>query len=328
MHNLNSHRSCARAARLLAVCLLAFPALAAAQARPASRPAPADSVRYTDKIADYGVCRGVNPSCYNNWGAPFRSNATPRVLLISRTAGPRHANLGPALPAGMNPPLADANAAQKGIVAWGAEKGFAVDWTEDVAQLTPQRLRQYNALIFVSNSRTFLDDAAETALMQYMRNGGGFVAIHNPLGAMYQWPYFQGLLGGANYYDHGAFRNGTVVTTDRKDASTSGLPARWDFKDEWYNLEPFPSFVRFLAEVDTRSLPAETTPPDGHPGHAGFHPVSWCQYFDGGRAWITSLGHDAAAFQDGSGFPGQKEFKEHIVKGILSAAGVIPFCTG
>ena len=125
-------------------------------------------------------------------------------------------------------------------------------------------------------------------------------------------------------------------------SSTKSLPARWAYRDEWYHLEPFPSFVRVLAEVDTETFQAgaqggqggaggqgaQAGARDGHPGHPGFHPVTWCQYYDGGRAWITSLGHDAGAFQDGSEFPGQKEFKEHVVKGILSAAGVVPFCTG
>ena len=38
----------------------------------------------------YGVCRGVDPDCYSDWGTE-RDN---KVLVYSRTAGPRHANLG------------------------------------------------------------------------------------------------------------------------------------------------------------------------------------------------------------------------------------------
>ena len=50
---------------------------------------------------DYGVCRGTDPECYHNWVA----NRENKVLIYSRTAGPRHANLEPALAAGLNPPL-------------------------------------------------------------------------------------------------------------------------------------------------------------------------------------------------------------------------------
>ena len=40
---------------------------------------------------------------------------------------------------------------------------------------------------------------------------------------------------------------------------------------------------------------------------------------------MTTLGHDGAAFTDGSGFPGQPQFKQLIVNGIKSAMGLVPF---
>jgi hypothetical protein len=42
---------------------------------------------------------------------------------------------------------------------------------------------------------------------------------------------------------------------------------------------------------------------------------------------VTTLGHDGQAFTDGSSFPGQAQFKQFIVNGILSAMGNKPFCT-
>ena len=59
-----------------------------------------------------------------------------------------------------------------------------------------------------------------------------------------------------------------------------------------------------------------------HPGHGTFHPVAWCQYYDGGRAFLTTMGHDRQAFIDGSGFPGQAEFKKLLVQGIKSAGAL------
>ncbi|MGW2826252.1 hypothetical protein ACWC24_35485 [Streptomyces sp. NPDC001443] len=44
---------------------------------------------------DYGVCRGVDARCYHDWGN-FDTTKGYKVLLYTRTAGPRHANLGPA----------------------------------------------------------------------------------------------------------------------------------------------------------------------------------------------------------------------------------------
>jgi type 1 glutamine amidotransferase len=275
---------------------------------------------------DYGVCRGTSPGCYHDWGN-FDLGAGVKVLLYTRTAGPRHANLGPALAPGLNPPLTAANAAQNGIVALGAAHGFSVDWTEDLAQLaSPNQLFRYNAVVFLSTSRDTLDDAAQTALRQYVRGGGGFVGIHNAFGTEYNWPWYEGLLGGANYYDHGPYQPGTIRTVDRRDTATEALPASWSWSDEWYNLVPFPSRVRVLATVDEASLAQGVTGSMGHPGHGGYHPVAWCQYYDGGRAFLTTLGHGATAFDPASTTAGDQSFQQLVVGGILSAAGAKPFC--
>lgn len=275
---------------------------------------------------DYGVCRGTNPRCYHDWDN-FDLSQGMRVLVYSRTAGPRHANLGPALAPGMNPPLSAANAAQSAIVRLGQENGWTTDWTEDVTQLSSAgRLLDYNAVIFLSTTRDTLDDAAQTALRQYIRGGGGFVGIHNAFGTEYNWPWYEGLLGGANYYDHGPYQPGTVRTVDRRDTSTKDLPAKWAFADEWYNLVPFPSEVRILAEVDESTLTRGVQGGMGHPGHGAHHPVAWCQYYDGGRSWVTTLGHDAAAFAGPPTADGAANFQKLIVGGIRSAAGAAPFC--
>jgi uncharacterized protein len=276
---------------------------------------------YTDEIDDYGVCRGVSPSCYNDWGAGWEEGEEKRILIWSRTAGPRHAHLGTPLGPGLNPPLSANNVAQANLKAWAEEQGIEVDYTEDLASFRPNN---YHAVVFLSSNRDTLDDTAQTALMQYVRRGGGFVGIHNAFGAEYHWKYYEGLLGGANFYDHGPNREGTVETVDRDDVSTAGLPREWDFTDEWYNLVPYPSFVNVLAEVDSEtSLRPEDT--NGHPGHGRHHPVSWCHYYDGGRAWLTTLGHDVKAWT-AEPLAGDAEFKEHVVNGILSAMGVEEFC--
>jgi type 1 glutamine amidotransferase len=274
---------------------------------------------------DYGVCRGTDRDCYHDWGN-FDPADGYRVLVYSRTAGPRHAHLGPPLGPGLNPTLTEAHVAVNALVKLGAQHDFGVDWTEDVTQLsTPSRLFRYNAIIFVSTTRDTLDDPAQTSLRQYIRGGGGLVGIHNAFGTEYNWPWYEGLLGGANYYDHGRHQTGTVVTLSRRDTSTGTLPERWSFTDEWYNLVPFPTGVRFLARVDESSLPDGPRGGMGHPGHGRNHPVSWCQYYDGGRAWVTTLGHAVEAWTDAP-LEGDQYFLAHVLGGIESAMGRAPFC--
>ena len=287
---------------------------------------------------DYGVCRGVDPKCFHDWS---RNRAAQiRVLVYTKTGAYRHANLGAPLPEGMNPSLNSKNLVHREMLKIASENGWHLDYTEDVREMTD--LNGYNAVVFFSTSRDILDDAAKTALRQYMRAGGGFVAIHNAFGTLYNWPYYEGLLGGANLYNHGRFREGDVEITDNKDVSTRGLAKRWHFEDEWYNLIPFPTHVRFLATVDEKSWPAgsgDKLPPPGAPaprypyvvgqmpGHGSFHPVAWCQYYDGGKVWATTLGHDARIFANNDAvFPGSIEFRKMIVGGIKSVMGAEPFC--
>ncbi len=294
----------------------------------------------------YNVCRGPYPQCYNNW---INRDAQPnKVLIYSRTAGPRHANLGPALAAGVNlasnptagPQLVPGNVAQLALRSWLAAEGIAADITEDASQI-PGLGSSYKAVIFMSPTRDTLwlhgkqvtvtvntttnaqIDAPKTNLRQYMRSGGGFVGIHNAFGTEYNWPYYEGLLGNANYYDHGANQNGDVVVVNA-DSSTAGVLARFPHKDEFYNLVPYPTKVKFLTRVDDDTLGVRRTV---HPGHGNFHPNTWCQYYDGGRSWVTTMGHDSGAFTPGSGFPGQAEFQRLVTQGIKSAMGLTPFCT-
>jgi uncharacterized protein len=294
---------------------------------------------------DYGVCRGTDPICFHDWPRPKTTKY--RVLLFTHTAGPRHADLGPPLGPGLNPPLGPQNVVQNAMLKLLAKNGITMDYTEDDRIL--DRLNGYNAVIFFSTSRKALDDDAMTGLRQYMRAGGGFVGIHNAFGTMYNWPYYEGLLGNANYYTHGPERGGDVVIVDTNDTSTKDLPGRWHFTDEWYDLIPFPTKVRFLATVDERSwtpqdvVRREGPPPPGiaprtfgprlpsvvgeDPGHGSFHPVAWCQYYDGGKAWLTTLGHDEGDFADSDAkFPGALEFQKLIVGGIKSVMGAAPFC--
>jgi hypothetical protein len=286
----------------------------------------------------YNVVRGRVPESYHPWVI----DREDRILLYTRTAGPRHAHLGPALPAGLNPALTPQHVLQNAMITWMGEVGVQVDWTEDVTRM-PGIGSPYKAVVFASTSRDTLWkhgtavapasavntttgahlDAAKTALRQYMRAGGGFVGIHNAFGSEYNWAWYEGMLGGANYYDHGAHQDGEIVRVD-SDPTTDGMPQRWAFRDEWYNLVPFPTRVKFLLTVDESTVATRSRV---HPGHGDFHPVSWCQYYDGGRAFLTTLGHDSLAWTDGSGYPGQEFFKQHIVKGVLSAMGKIPFCT-
>jgi type 1 glutamine amidotransferase len=315
------------AAALIAVASAFVAGGALASARGAPSPGSGYTTNGYQNLGDpqFGVCRGTSPRCYHDWGNFNPSNGY-RLLLYTDTAGPRHADLGPPLGPGLDPPLTPANVVQNSAIAMGTANGFTVDWTEDVKQLeNPATLLRYNAIMFFT-SRTVLDDAAQTAMRVYIEAGGAFIGVHNAFGTEYNWDWFRGLLGGAELFDHPALQTGTVDVLDHKDVSTAGLPATWVGEDEWYNLVPGPSDVRVLATVDDRTLALGQRGYYGDPGMGPFHPVTWCQYYDGGRAWLTTLGHDAGDWTSGSTFPGAQYFQQMLLGGMESAMGMKPFC--
>ncbi len=278
---------------------------------------------YQDGIRDYGVCRGLDDDCYNDWGNGWEKGEDKRILVWSRTAGPRHEHLGTPLGEGLNPELGDDNVAQAALVEWGAERGIAVDYTEDLAAF--KGLSAYQAVVFLSPTRDTLDDAAQTELQKYVRAGGGFVGIHNAFGAEYHWDWYEGLLGGTNFFDHGPNREGTISVVDRHDTSTKFMKAKtWSFTDEFYNLYPRPTYVNVLLEA-TRSTSAPGS--SGHPGMGRDYPLSWCHYYDGGRAWLTTLGHSPELWADPGSVENGEVFQKHVMNGIESAMGASRFCS-
>src|SRR5262249_27064249 len=74
------------------------------------------------------VCRGTDPICYHDWAGDDGQRQGNRVLLYTRTAGPRHANLGPRLAAGLNPPLVAGNVVQNTLKTWLEAEGITMDW--------------------------------------------------------------------------------------------------------------------------------------------------------------------------------------------------------
>src|SRR5687767_13735707 len=80
------------------------------------------------------VCRGTAPRSYHDWAKDKRE--VNRVLIYTRTDGPRHSNLGPTLASGLNPALAPGHVVQTSLRPWLGRTGIEADWTEDVTRLT------------------------------------------------------------------------------------------------------------------------------------------------------------------------------------------------
>ena len=217
-----------------------------------------------------------------------------RVLVLSKTAGFRHASI----PAGV-----------RAIHELGRRGGFVVDATEDSGRLSGDGLSQYRAVVFLSTTGDFLAGPEQDALQRFVERGGGWVGVHAAADAERGWPWYETLVG-ARFSRHPAVQPATVHVTDRRHPATATLPAVWRRSDEWYEFDHNPrGSVHLLATLDERTYQG---------GHMGAdHPIAWCHTVGAGRSLYTALGHTTESYSE-------SPFLAHLLGAIRWAAGLEP----
>ncbi|HEY0174918.1 MAG TPA: ThuA domain-containing protein [Pedobacter sp.] len=213
-----------------------------------------------------------------------------KILVFSKTAGYHHESIAVGIPA---------------IEKLGAENGFGVDATTDSTQFTPENLKKYAAVVFLSTTGNVLGEAEQKAFESYIEAGGGFVGVHAAADTEYGWPWY-GKLVGAYFLKHPEQQMATLHIIDRKSIATKHLPESWTRKDEWYNYKDIVPDLKVLIELDESTYKGGLNGPH--------HPISWYHAYDGGRSFYTGLGHVDASYTD-------PMFLKHLLGGIQYAMG-------
>lgn len=196
-------------------------------------------------------------------------------------------------------------AAVRCIRELGSQYGFNVDVSDTPLVFTDANLRKYNTLIFTStNNDVFDNDQQKLSFVRYIQAGGGFVGIHSVTGTERQWPWFKRMVGGT-FVRHARFQKFQQIIIDTLHSSVKALPRRWEFEDECYYMTEINPDIRVLA-VHNLNTVSDTAAPVIY-GKA--FPSVWCHEFDGGRQWVTALGHDSSMYKD-------PVFRQHILGGI------------
>ena len=216
-----------------------------------------------------------------------------KVLVFSKTAKYRH---GAGITAGI-----------KAIQQLGLDNKFTVDATEDPQVFTPDNLKQYAAVVFLSTTGDVLNDQQQQAFEQYIKSGGGFVGVHASADTEYDWPWY-GELNGAYFGNHPKGQQEAVFNVvDKENIATRHLPAVWKKTDELYNFKWISEGLHVLITIDENSYTGGK--------NGDYHPMSWYHNFDGGRAFYTGMGHDEKSFSD-------PLFLKHLLGGIHYAMGM------
>ncbi|MEU4291373.1 ThuA domain-containing protein [Kribbella sp. NPDC026596] len=226
---------------------------------------------------------------------PGHGDETFNALIFSKTAGFRHDSI----PAGI-----------QAVTELAAANDFTVTATEDASMFNDTELAKYEVVIWLSTTGDVLNADQQAAFERYIRGGGGYAGIHAASDTEYDWPWYGQLVG--SYFDsHPAGTpDATVKVEDHAHPSTADAPTSWPRTDEWYNYRTNPrDTVHVLASLDETSYTGGNMGPE--------HPITWCQDYDGGRAWYTGMGHTISSYAEPA-------FRKLLLGGIKTAAGVEP----
>ncbi|MDH5831200.1 ThuA domain-containing protein [Luteimonas sp. M1R5S18] len=195
------------------------------------------------------------------------------------------------------------------------QHGFGLDWAWNTAPFDAD-LSGFDAIVLLNTPGDELRGAQRAALEGFVRAGGGVVAVHralifNPPG---DWPWFERMIGRA-FRIHPMVQTALVRVEDASFPAAFALPSRWIWSDEWYEFgPPLVDGLRTVLSVDERSYdPGRIWPGQVARGMGADHPVAWYHAFDGGRVFVTALGHPPAAYDDA-------DYLAHLYGGIWWAA--------
>ncbi len=218
-----------------------------------------------------------------------------KALVFTKTAGFRHDSI----PSGVAM-----------FRQMATENNFEMVHTEDSTIFNDQDLAQFDVLVMFQTSGDVWNAEQKAALERYQQGGGGVVAIHNAADMRNGYQWWDDLIGTTMTQHSAGGLAGTIKVADKVHPSTAGLPDRWQWREEWYNFDQNPrGDVHVLATAD------ETTYDAGPSKMGADHPISWCHDYDGGRAWITGLGHHDYAYNE-------PLFQKHLLGGLRYAADV------
>jgi hypothetical protein len=257
---------------------------------------------------------------------PDKPYATPqslrRVLVLGRAVGWVHTSI----------PLAE-----KMVEYLGDKTGaWMTTITYDAAAITPENLKQYDAVFLDNTTGEFLDDPNDKpatdlrrrAILEFVKGGKGLAGIHaatdcyhtNGAAPSATWPEFNKMMGGFFKF-HWIYPTLIPVKVDDPDSPlTAMFPARgFEIVDETYTFAQ-DSFSRKRVHVltsvnygrmsaeDKAKEPAATKRTDGD------YALSYIQRVGNGRVFYEAHGHDEKIYFS-------RPFIAHMLAGIQYALG-------
>lgn len=194
-----------------------------------------------------------------------------RILYVTHSAGFRHDSV-----------------VVSGDVLRSLNPRLAVTPTEDLSQITAENLRNYDAVFFFTSGELDLRPDQRTALLEFVRGGGGFGGVHSATDTLYTWPEYGELIGG--YFDgHPWVQSVRIDIEDPDHPAAAHLTPGFDIVEEIYQFRNLSrERVRVLMSLNPMSV--DLNAPGVHPNTEDF-PLAWVRTYGEGRVFYSALGH-------------------------------------
>jgi hypothetical protein len=150
-------------------------------------------------------------------------------------------------------------------------------------------LGNVDAIFYMGHREVPIDAGQKEELLQFVREGHGFVAAHVGLVSLDSWPEFLDLLG-ARFDGHPISGSGVVINEQPTFTATKHFPAFFNFSDEFYQPSQFSrDKIDVLLRLDIK--PGDTrVHPDGD------YPLAWTKMYGKGRVFFGSFAHASATW--------------------------------
>lgn len=191
------------------------------------------------------------------------------------------------------------------------EEKISITVSDDPSVFTEENLKQYALLVFPSTNNDIFDtDQQRLAFRRYIEAGGGMVGLHSVTGTERNWKWFKMLIG-CTFSWHAKYQSFSFQVLDKQHPSMKNVPAVWEREDECYFGKELYPVTNVL--MTHRFVTLDSSQKDLIQKNAGtyveYYPAVWYNDFQGGRAWISTIGHSKETYQD-------PVYKNHLLQGI------------
>jgi len=179
--------------------------------------------------------------------------------------------------------------------------------TEDCSPVNAENLREFSAVLFATTGELPMNEEQKQALVRFVKQGKGFIGVHNATDTFYEFPEYGEMIGGY-FQAHPWTQEVTAIVEDQTHPATRHLPKTFRVKEEVYTFKNWSrEKTHIMISLDKNSVDlSKGTRPDND------YALCWCHNYGRGRVFYTAFGHFKEIW-------GEEWLRKHLLNGILWA---------